>query len=92
MNERLQEVYQANEPLIWQNHEIVTVNSTFPVGNDFYVDNLMPYVDEIYRDEQYVFRLNLSFGVTLQNRETWEYRYFTAYVVLENPMYIITET
>ncbi|KAJ8311825.1 hypothetical protein KUTeg_010638 [Tegillarca granosa] len=93
IDERLQEVYQANEPLILQNHDIGPVESTynFPVGNDLNVDQLMRYVDEIYREQQYAFRLNLSFGVILQNRETGDYRYFTAYtnnVVLENPMHI----
>ncbi|KAJ8317503.1 hypothetical protein KUTeg_005407, partial [Tegillarca granosa] len=43
---------------------------------------------DIYEEQQYAFRLNLIFGVILQNRETGEYRYFAPYSnfeVLEDP-------
>ncbi|KAJ8310173.1 hypothetical protein KUTeg_012038 [Tegillarca granosa] len=51
----------------------------------------MHFVSDIYEEQQYAFRLNLVFGVILQNRETGEYRYFAPYSnfeVLEDPVFI----
>ena len=51
----------------------------------------MRYADEIYRQEQRAFRLNVVFGVILQNRDTGEYRYFIPYNnngIFERPLYL----
>ncbi|KAJ8298574.1 hypothetical protein KUTeg_022634 [Tegillarca granosa] len=93
IDEMFREVYTANEPLILMEHETGPVQSTynFPIANDLSVDQLVNFVDEIYEDQQHAFKLNFSFGVILQNRETGEYRYFTSYtnnVVLQSPMFI----
>ncbi|KAJ8314407.1 hypothetical protein KUTeg_008041 [Tegillarca granosa] len=93
VDERLRDVYTANEPIILQNHDIGPVQSTynFPIDNTLSVDQLMQQANAIYLDQQHSFRLNMSFGVILQNRVTGEYRYFTAYtnhVTFESPLFI----
>jgi hypothetical protein len=55
----------------------------------------MGYANDIYQEQQRAFRLNVVFGVILQNRETGQYRYFVPYNnngVLERPLYISKRT
>ncbi|KAJ8312116.1 hypothetical protein KUTeg_009489 [Tegillarca granosa] len=93
VDENFRDVYQTNEPLILEQHQRGPIESryNFPVQNDVSVDEMMHFVSDIYEEQQYAFRLNLVFGVILQNRETGEYRYFAPYSnfeVLEDPVFI----
>ncbi|XP_053391893.1 uncharacterized protein LOC128554633 [Mercenaria mercenaria] len=92
-NADLREVYEANAPLILESHRRGPIMSVynFPLDNDVSMDQLMGFANEIYRQEQQAFRLNLVFGVILQNRVTGEYRYFVPYNnngIFERPLYI----
>ena len=89
----LREVYEANAPLILEQHRQGPIQSiyNFPVTNDIDLNQLMRMAEDIYRRQQRAFRLNLVFGVILQNRETDRYRYFVPYNnsgTFERPLYI----
>ncbi|MEW8548702.1 MAG: hypothetical protein AB2693_34810, partial [Candidatus Thiodiazotropha sp.] len=89
----LREVYEANAPLILEQHRRGPIHSVynFPLSNDVNLNQLMGYADDIYRQQQRAFRLNLMFGMILQNRETGRYRYFVPYSnngIFDRPLYI----
>lgn len=67
-DEGLREVYEANMPLILEQHRTGPIQAVynFPLDNDVSVNQLMEYAEEIYQREQRAFRLNLVFGVILQ--------------------------
>ena len=93
VDQGLRDVYEVNAPLILEQHRPGPILSVynFPIGNDVTVEQLVGHVDTIYGEEQYAFRLNLSFGVILRNRETGHFRYFKPYTnqaVLETPFAI----
>ncbi|KAJ8314770.1 hypothetical protein KUTeg_006920 [Tegillarca granosa] len=93
VDEALREVYETAEPIILEEHRPGPVVSTynFPIDNGISIQQLMQFTEDIYRREQHAFRLNLVFGVILQNRETSSYRYFRPYnnyTVLDTPIYI----
>ena len=77
-DDALRQVYEANAPLILENHRQGPLQSiyNFPLTNDVSMNQLMGYSDYVYRQQQRAFRLNLIFGVILHNRETGHYRYF----------------
>ena len=92
-DEDFRDVYEANAPLILESHQINPIQSVynFPLNNMLTVDELMEYAEEIFRQQQHAFRLNLVFGTILRNRETGQYRYFVAYNnngIFEKPLYI----
>ena len=92
-DDALREVYEANEGHILRIHDRGPVRSlyNFPLDNDVNVNQLMDFATEIFNREQRAFRLNMSFGMILQHRETREYRYFVPYRnvdVFERPFYI----
>ena len=93
IDERLRTVYEANAPLILQPNapgpNISVYN--FPAGNDVNEDQITEAADAMYEQQHHAFKLNLSFGVILRNRETGEYRYFRPFYndsVLERPLYV----
>ncbi|KAJ8319270.1 hypothetical protein KUTeg_004361 [Tegillarca granosa] len=93
VDEALREVYETAEPIILEEHHPgpVVSNYNFPIDNGISIQQLMQFTEDIYRREQHAFRLNLVFGVILQNRETLSYRYFRPYnnyTVLDTPIYI----
>ena len=55
------------------------IDYNFPVNNDISPDYISEQVENIYVDNQHAFRINLHFGLILQNTETGEYRYFVPY-------------
>ena len=92
-DERLKTVYEANAPLILQPNapgpNISVYN--FPAGNDVEEDQISQAAEAIYEQQDHAFKLNLSFGVILRNRETGEYRYFRPFYndsVLDRPLYV----
>lgn len=92
-NLALRDVYEANRPLILQNHQEGPVESVYnyPISNEFTVDDIMRYANDMYDRQQSAFRLNLEFGLILTNTDTGEYRYFTPYSnesLFERPIYI----
>ena len=92
-NNALREVYDANAPLILENHNQGPLRSVynFPLTNDVNLNQLMGFAEDIYRQQDRAFRLNAVFGMILQNRETGRYRYFIPYNnngIFERPLYI----
>ncbi|MEW8119475.1 MAG: hypothetical protein AB2792_20110, partial [Candidatus Thiodiazotropha sp.] len=92
-NDALREVYDANAPLILENHNQGPLRSVynFPLTNDVNLNQLMGFAEDIYRQQDRAFRLNAVFGMILQNRETGRYRYFIPYNnngIFERPLYI----
>ena len=92
-DDRLKTVYEANAPLILQTNapgpNISVYN--FPAGNDVDENQISEAADAIYQQQDHAFKMNLSFGVILRNRETGEYRYFRPFYndsVLDRPLYI----
>ena len=86
-------IYELHRSFIFDTHQIGPISSiyNFPLGHTFDVDTLMQQVNEIYNTENKSFKLNLTFGLILQNRETKEYRYFKPYKnqeVFPRPIYI----
>ena len=68
----LTEVYEANAPLILEQHRLGPIHSVynFLLNNDVNLNQLTGYANDVFRQQQTAFRLNLVFGVILQNRET----------------------
>ena len=63
----------------------------FPAGNDVDEEQIAQAADAIYDQQDHAFKLNLSFGVILRNRETGEYRFFRPFYndsVLDRPLYV----
>ena len=92
-DEDLQKVYNLHKSFIMDTHQIGPISSiyNFPLAHTFDVETLMEQVNEIYNTENKSFKLNLTFGLILQNRETKEYRYFKPYKneeVFPRPLYI----
>ena len=89
----LREVYEANAPLILEQHRLGPIHYVFnfPLNNNVNLNQLMGYANDVFRRQQRAFRLNLVFGMILQNRETGRYRYFVPYRnngIFERPLYI----
>jgi hypothetical protein len=92
-DEDLMKVYEIHKPFIFDSHQIGPISSiyNFPLGHTFDLDTLMQQVNEIYNTENKSFKINLTFGLILQNRETKEYRYFKPYKneeVFPRPVYV----
>ena len=87
------EVYEANSSHILDNDHLGPIHSVynFPLTNDVDHNQLVRMAEDINRQQQRAFRLNLVFGTILQNRETSRYRYFVPYNnngIFERPLYI----
>ena len=92
-NELLQEVYDANRSLILANRQEDRVQSIYnrPLSNEFTVEEMMEYTNNIYDMQQSALRLNLEFGLILMNTETGAYRYFVPYsneALFDPPIYV----
>ena len=92
-DQALREVYDANAPLILENHQLGPMRSVFnfPLDNDVNMNQLMGFAEEMYLRQQRAFRLNVVFDTILQHRETGRYRYFVPYNnngIFEWPLYI----
>ena len=92
-DDRLKNVYEANAPIILENHQESSVSSSYnvPLTNDFTVPEIMEHAERIYDRQGHAFRLNLEFGLILRHTETGEYRYFRAFAneaLFERPVYI----
>ena len=92
-NNALQEVNEANSAHILANHNLGPVHSVYnyPLTNDVDMNQLVRMAEDIYRQQQRAFRLNLVFAVILQNRVLGRYRYFVPYNnngIFERPIYI----
>ncbi|VDI65788.1 Hypothetical predicted protein [Mytilus galloprovincialis] len=70
-DEALRTVYEANAPLILENHSESSVTSTYnvPLTNDFTVPQLMEQAERLYDRQGHAFRLNLEFGLILRHTE-----------------------
>ena len=77
-DEALQNVYEANSPIILAQHRPgpVMTDYNYPIGNDVTLRDLMAMAGIIYQDQQHSFKVNMSVGVILKHKETGEYRYF----------------
>ena len=87
----LKAVYDEYEKTINAEHDQGKVRAVynFPV-NDFdgNSEDLFDHLQTVFSNEDMSFRINLAFGVILQNVETEEYRYYTPYynsTLLDHP-------
>ena len=92
-DDRLKNVYEANAPIILENHQESSVSSSYnvPLTNDFTVPEMMEHAERIYDHQGHTFRLNLEFGLTLRHTETGAYRYFRPFAnesLFKRPVYI----
>lgn len=92
-DDALRQVYEAIAPLILENHRQGPLRSVynFPLTNDVNLNQLMGFAEYISRQQDRAFRLNVVFGVNLQNRETGDYKYFIPYSnngIFERLLYI----
>lgn len=92
-DDRLKQTYEANTPIILDNHQESSVSSSynFPITNGFTISQLMRQAEEVHDKQQNAFRLNLEFGLILRNTETGEYRYFHPYSnesLFQRPIYV----
>ena len=62
---RLNQVYEANEPLILDNHQESSVISSYnvPLNDDFTNPQMMDHAQRIYDRQDNAFRLNLEYGL-----------------------------
>ncbi len=66
-------------------------NWNWPIENGFTLEQLMGFVDELYKEQKQTFKLNLAFGFILKEKVTGELRYFIPFsneAVLSAPIYI----
>jgi G:T-mismatch repair DNA endonuclease (very short patch repair protein) len=81
INERLRETFEMHVQDILAPHVMGDVTSTFnfPIDNSINVNQMMDQFEYIYQNMDSAFRLNLSFGLILQNSENGRYRFFRAH-------------
>ena len=89
----LKEVYEANIPLILENHREEPVHSVYnkPLTTDVDINELMYAAEDIYQHQHHSFKLSISFGVILIYTEEKRYRFFKPYendFVFEDPLFI----
>ena len=89
----LKEVYEANIPLILENHREGPVHSVYnkPLTNDVDINQLMYAAEDIYQRQHHSFKLSMSFGVILIHTKEKRYRFFKPYEndsVFEDPLFI----
>jgi hypothetical protein len=89
----LKEVYEANIPLILENHREEPVHSVYnkPLTNDVDIKELMYAAEDIYQHQHHSFKLSISFGVILIYTEEKRYRFFKPFEkdsVFEDPLFI----
>ncbi|CAG2213159.1 unnamed protein product [Mytilus edulis] len=70
----LKTVYEANAPLILENHSESSVTSTYnvPLTNDFTVPQLMEQAERLYDRQGHAFRLNLEFDKTRNGKHVYK--------------------
>ena len=92
---QLRQCYEAHSSYINDEHVLGQVQSFYNwplVNNDqFSLDGLCAHAESIYQDQSSTFKLNLSFGIILENIETGEFRYFRAYSndpIFNSPLHI----
>ena len=93
--EQLKRVYMMHKHYILAASRIAPVTSIFnkPMDNNLEVDELVRFVTSIYEESHYAFKINLSFGIILQNIETKEFRFFKPYrntEIFDSPITIST--
>ena len=78
VDQALKEVYEANIPLIFENHREGAMHSIYnkPLTNDFEINELMSAAEDIFQRQQYAFKLTLTFGFILVHTEEKCYRFF----------------
>ncbi|CAC5398491.1 unnamed protein product [Mytilus coruscus] len=77
----LKEVYEANAPLLLENHREGSFYSVYniPLTNDVDMHQLMLTADTIYQRQQYAYKSTMTFGVILIHTEEKRYRFFKPY-------------
>ena len=81
-NESIKRVYDQHRHLILRERARegdVSSTYNFPIANNLSLNSLMEQVEYIYERSQHAFKLNISFGLILQNISDGSYRYFVPY-------------
>ena len=58
---------------------MAVVNYNFPTTDSLDINQITHQFEQIFSNHQNAFKINLSFGLILQNIETRKYRYFVPY-------------
>ena len=77
-NEGLEKEYEAHKTAILQQDRVGGIQSRYnlPVNQHFEIDQLEDKLRQIFRNQPVSFKVNITFGSILQNKETENYRYF----------------
>jgi hypothetical protein len=62
-----------------------------PISNSPSMTDLQEHIEEIYRNSQFSFKINLSFGIILRHSGSGNFRYYTPYSndhILKDPFLI----
>ena len=81
-NESMKRVYDQHRHLILRERARegdVSSTYNFPIANNLSLNSLMEQVEYIYERSQHTFKINISFGLILQNISDGSYRYFVPY-------------
>jgi len=97
VDQALKEVYEANIPLILENHREGAMHSVYnkPLTNDFEINELIFAAEDIFQRQQHAFKLTLTFDFILVHTEEKRYRFFKPYEsdsVIESPIFISKRT
>ena len=90
----LKTTYEQHKHLILKQRKTtgtIKTSYNFPVPNQLSVDQMMSHLDEIYEDNRFCFKVNISIGLLLQHLETGSIRYFVPYhneTVFYVPIYV----
>ena len=92
-NPEIKAFYDKYLSFIHDKHELGQPQSFYnwAIANDIIIDDLMNHAEQIYNDQSQSFKINMSFGLILQNIQTEDYRYYKAYSnspLFERPLHI----
>ena len=93
---KLKDTYESNAAIILEKDREGSVHSVYNLSltNAFTIPQLMTRAQDIYKRQQYAFRLNIEFGLILRHTETGEYRSFKPFsneTLFQRPIYCLED-
>ena len=74
--------YEQHKHLILEQRKTtgrIKTSYNFPVPDQLWVDQMMSHLNEIYQDNNFAFKVNISLRLILQHLESGSLRYFVPY-------------
>ena len=90
----LKMTYKQHKHLILKQQKTtgrIKTSYNFPVPDQLSVDQMMSHLNEIYEDNNFAFKVNISLGLILQHLESGSLRYFVPYhneTLFSVPVYV----